>query len=279
MSATREDEPRHSAARMLAELDFPITKTRDEFVRLQAAFVAAVDPLITIMFDANEETEGHIGFVVRQMLLRAINDLVVAFHLVCHGYLNQGYNVLRIAYEACDILDLIEQDPGQADLWVSSAKPWQDFSPSRVRALLGADRQDPVYSAFCGASHPRFAGAQLTGYTLKPVDEQPSLVLRFGPFLIDENPAIGHAAAFVGSTLGRVATEFGQLVSIGAVTAERYESALRESALATADYMGIVSEVLIARGQPEAADLDQTFRRIVALVAGEDPPEGLDANT
>lgn len=274
MSAEREDEPTPSAARMLAELDFPITKARDEFARLQAAFVAAIDPLIATMFEANEETEGHLGFVVRQMLLRAINDLVVAFHLVCHGYLNQGYNVMRIAYEACDILDLIEQDPRQADLWVTSPKPWQDFSPSRVRALLGVDRQDPVYSAFCGASHPRFAGAQLTGYALKPVDEQPNLVLRFGPFLIDEHPAIGHAAAFVGLTLGRVATEFGQLVSIGAVTAARYESALRESALATAAYMGIVSEILIARGQPEAADLDTTFRRIVALVAGEHHADG-----
>jgi hypothetical protein len=266
--SNKEHEPNQSAARMLAELDFPLVGVRAEFMRLQEAFVAGIDPLIGLLFAARSEPTGDMGFVIRQMLVRAINDVVVAFHLICHGYLNPGYNVMRIAYEACDILDLIEQDASQAELWVRSDRPQRDFAPGRVRRQLGTE-QDPVYSAFCGLAHPRFDAARLTGYARAASDDPDAMefVVRLGPFLIDNHPAIGHAAGFLGTTVGRIAGEFGLLANLGAVSVGEYERALGESANAMMGYMAIVSEILIARGQPEAVDLDQTFQTIVAALS------------
>jgi hypothetical protein len=209
--------------------------------------------------------------VIRQMLVRAINDLVVAFHLMTHGYLNQAYNVMRTAYEACDVLDLVAQDPNQAELWITSERPQRDFAPAEVRRKLGRG-PDPIYSAFCGASHPRFEAVRLTAHARPAAEnpEQPNVVVRMGPFLIDDHPAIGHTAAFLGTTVGRLSVACGQLLAIGAVSSERYESSLNESARALARYMSIVSGILIERGQPEAADVRKTFQAMVDRLAADE---------
>ena len=186
----------------------PIAQARREFAELETAFVDAIDPCISLLMSAHEHTEGHLGFAVRQMLVRATNDLVVAFHLLCHGYLNQAYNTMRIAYEGCDLLELLAVDPSKAELWVTSERPQSDFGPGRVRDLLG-NPKDEVYGEFCAMSHPRFAAARLTGYARAPIDDlqQTDMILRLGPFLIDDHPAIGHAAGFLGMTVGRLSVQ------------------------------------------------------------------------
>lgn len=256
---------------MLIELDMPIARARREFAELETAFVGAIDPCISLLMSAHEDTEGHLGFAVRQMLVRATNDLVVAFHLLCHGYLNQAYNTMRIAYEGCDLLVLLAVDPSKAELWVTSERPQSDFGPGRVRDLLG-NPKDEVYSEFCAMSHPRFAAARLTGYARAPIDDlqRTDLILRLGPFLIDDHPAIGHAAGFLGMTVGRVSVQCHQQVQLGATTVQDYEQALDRSVRALATYMNLVTEILISRGQPEAADMKNMFDDVVADMLREE---------
>ena len=239
---------------MLRELDFPVVEMRDEFARLQEQFIAAVDPWVKLFFALEPKTADEQGFAIRQLLVRAINDVVAAFHLLCHGYLNQAYNTMRMAYEGCELLELLGSDPDQAELWVNSKKPWRDFSPRNVRDKLGKDGVDEVYSQLCAYAHPRFEGSRLTGYSRRPAnqpDADHTHILRLGPFLIDDHPAIGFAAGFLGSTVAYIGLRASHLALTGAVTADLWEQALRRSMAGVAAYLESVTRILIARGVPE----------------------------
>ncbi len=89
----------YSAAKMFLELESPPGAWRERHGRIQAAFVRSIDPLIAIFLRSGGRGTGEGHFAIRQVTVRAINDLVVAVHLALHGYLNQSYNSLRMAIE------------------------------------------------------------------------------------------------------------------------------------------------------------------------------------
>jgi hypothetical protein len=250
--------------KLLAELDRDTSVWRDEHQELRDLFVGAAEPMAQLLFDVRE-APGHQGFAVVELVTRALNDLIVAFHLTLHGYLNQAYNDMRMAWEACDLLKLVGADPAEATLWIESEKPWQDFAPSAVRKKLNKPKLDELYDEFCSQSHPRFKGAKLTGYMLQKADGEPASRLSLGPSpLIDERPLLAHAAMFVGVVLGRLMVEMHHLVDVSNIDEGSFKGMAEEVMEAINSLITAAVKLAAKSGQPDAADeldqLQRTFR-------------------
>lgn len=184
----------YSAAKMFLELEGPARMWRERHGRIQATFVRAIDPLIAMFLRSGGRGTGEAHFAIRQTTARAINDLVVAVHLALHGYLNQSYNSLRMAIESMELRELLSSQTGAAAEWVNSDKPHRDFAPGAVRKRLQRPAYNELHGLFSERSHPRFEAAQLTGFmTNDMTSDVPVAVLRIGPFLIDDHPAVMEA--------------------------------------------------------------------------------------
>lgn len=236
---------RWSAAQMLMELGLPIASARPTHAAIQQEFVAVVDPAIDLVMGAHPTTTGESQFAVRQLLVRAINDVVAAFHLATHGYLNQAYNAMRMAYEACDIIELVARDPEEGRLWVNSEKPWSDFAPGNVRERLGKDRVDELYSHLSEMAHPRFVAARLTGFGRRSPNADGTtseeLLLHLGAFPLDGHPAFLFTVAFVTNTTALVVLRTSHLAATGAVSESAWEQTVEQSMAAQQRLVALVS--------------------------------------
>lgn len=230
MTAKDSGPPRYSAAQMLAELSLPTAAGRESHAAFLGGFVLAVDPMIDLLFSTRRDARGEQALAVRHLVGRVVNDLVASVHLLLHGYLNQAYGTLRMAYEGCDLLELIGRDANEATRWATTEKGWTDFSPKNVRTRLGSPGVDPTYSHLSEHAHPRFAAAHLTAYGRVPLDappnSKPQIVLQLGPFLVDEHPALWHAAIFVTQVTSTLALRASHLALSGAVTERAWDDAL-----------------------------------------------------
>jgi hypothetical protein len=235
----------------LDELDAPAASLRPSCQVLQESFIAAVEPLADLIMGARGRTAGESAFAVRQLLVRSLNDIVAAFHLLVHGYVNQGYSTMRMAYEGTDIIELVATDTEQGALWVNSQNPWRDFGPRAVRKGLGKPEFDEFYDHLCAMSHPRFTAAHVTGYRVAPRDEEaavPELVLRLGPFVIDTHPAVPLALGLLNSVLGLVVLRTSHLAITGAVTENVWNEALERSMAGQQRFVETLSSLLADAG-------------------------------
>lgn len=91
--------------RMQTELALP-SVGRDEHKAAEDAFVAALEHQMELLTASAGRGEGEAHLVIRQMVARALSDLMVAMHLARHGYLSQSYNAVRAAYESLDLAEL-----------------------------------------------------------------------------------------------------------------------------------------------------------------------------
>jgi hypothetical protein len=135
---------------------------------------------IHVRKDAHQQQK----FGIVHLITRSLSDLLAGGHLAAHCYMPQAYSVLRPVLDSCDLIELFGQDPEQATLWTVTEKAYTDFAPARVRKLIGRDKLDPVHSHFSeSGSHPRFAGARLSGGMRVAADnpEDRMAMLRIGP--------------------------------------------------------------------------------------------------
>jgi hypothetical protein len=254
--------PGSRVERFLDELDAPAASLRPAYRNLQESFVAAADPPLDILMTARGRTAGESAFAVRQLLVRCVNDVVAAFHLLVHGYVNQGYSTMRMAYEATDIIELVASDAQQGELWVNSSRPWHDFRPSIVRERLGKPRVDEFYDHLCAMSHPRFTAAHVTGFQVAARDDEatvPELVLRVGPFLIDDHPAVPLALGLLNSVLGLVMLRTSHLAISGHVTEQAWNDALDRSMAAQQRFVEQLASLLAASGIEGGEEIVQLF--------------------
>jgi hypothetical protein len=168
--------------RMLAELDFP-SGLRAPVLR---NFAAAADSLSLFVEGAarRPDVPGEQAFGIFHLLTRGLSDLVAGGHLLSHCYVVQAYSVMRPALDSCDLIELFACDPSEAELWVNTDKAHIDFAPAKVRKRLGQPMHDPVHGHFSeSGSHPRFAGARLSGSMKVAVDDPTErvAVMRIGP--------------------------------------------------------------------------------------------------
>jgi hypothetical protein len=181
-----------STDQLLAELDFPVVRWREQHRLLQAHIAAALDPWLVYLGDARSMGgEGHgereRAFAIVSLLSRSFTDLIAALHLTMHAYLNQAYSVLRATLEAFDLIELVGQHPEEGYRWVNTTQAYRDFRPADVRERLGKPRSDDLYNVISELGpHPRLVSSRLTGYMSVPVvkdaDTKKRVHLRLGPF-------------------------------------------------------------------------------------------------
>ena len=261
---------------MLTELATPAGSLRREHRELEAQFVAALDPLLKLFRGASSSGRGEGDYTVRQLIARAMSDTIASLHLLTHGYLNQAYSTMRTAYEGLDLARLLAHDPAEAKRWVETNKGHRDFSPGAVRERLGEDRFDPVYSQLSELSHPRFLASKLTAFGMqKEGDTGMTVVIRVGPFMIDEAPDHWIAACFLGPLIGKIGVGFSDLVLRGAVAEADWDAAIVTSSAAIAA-MGTLIASKVTEFGLDAEDLLQEFNRapeIIAQANAEHPDE------
>lgn len=242
----------------LHELASEVTRNRPDLNQFTADFIEAVEPLARLLVQTEPATQGtgYQQFAVMQLGARALNDLIVSFHLLTHGYLNQSYNAMRAAYEACDLMDLLATDPAQAELWKEGDKPWADFAPGRVRRKLGKSKLDPFYSHLSAMAHPTAKAADLTGHmTRDPQTGKESLRISLGPYAPEGSPIVAHVASLLAVVTGLVSVSLRHLATFGFVTEADYflEVTLCTTALTRLHMTAF--ELMAQSGQPEAREI------------------------
>jgi hypothetical protein len=235
--------------RMLAELAFPAGGFRQEARDLEERFTLALDPLLTLFCTVKAAGNGEQDFAVRQLIARAMIDLVASIHLITHGYFNQAYGTMRTAYETLDLVELFAKDAQQAKLWVNTEQGHIDFRPSAVREQLGKEKHDAVYSQLSELAHPRFAASKLSSFgKRKEGSDDLTVLVRVGPFILDGNADPWLAAGLLVPLVGTVSVRMSQLVECGAVTEADYFDALRRSQAGVVGMGKLVGEKLTALG-------------------------------
>ena len=183
---------------------------------------------------------------------------------------------MRTAYEALDLVKLLSIDPDQAKLWVNTKQGHRDFSPGAVRRRLGEDSFDPVYSQLSELAHPRFAASKLATFGKRGEEsEDLTVVVRVGPFMLDETADHWIAATFLGPLIGMVSVRLSQLAESGAVTEVAWENAVLASHTAIVEMGKLIGEKLSAFGLKSEGLLQQFDRssQIFASVNAEDADE------
>lgn len=260
--------------RLLAELDYPVSGWRSEHLEIQRLFCASAEPFAQLLVTPRQ-SNGHQDFAVNQILVRGLTDLVAAFHLAMHAYLNQAYNEMRMAFEACHLVELVGGDATEASSWIESEKPWVDFAPSKVRDKIGVTSPDPeVYSFMCGMAHPRFEGASLTGYQSRSADGSGTANLSVGPSpLLDDRPHLAHALNFIALTLQKLAAGAQHLVGPNGIDQASLMSCLMTVTAKAHELMKASHDLAASSGQPEAAaafeELEKSYRNGVGQLIGE----------
>lgn len=258
-------DPSGHVERLLDELEYPVTGWRAEHQEISRLFCESAEPFAKLLMTPRQ-SHGHQDFAVNQILVRGLTDLVTAFHLAMHGYLNQAYNEMRMAFEACHLVELVGTDATEASAWIESDKPWIDFAPKKVRDKLDVNSPDgEVYSLMCGMAHPRFEGASLTGYQSTSPDGSSAVNLSVGPSpLLDERPYLAHALIFISLTLQKLAAGAQHLVGPSGIDEASVISCLKEMTVKSVELLAVTHELAASSGQPAAVaafeELEKSYR-------------------
>lgn len=262
---------------MLLELATPVGVLRNEHRELEEHFAGALDPLMSLLGQAKRLGSGEAHFAVRQLLARAISDLIASFHLLTHGYLNQGYGTMRTAYEALDLVDLLSTKEGEAALWVNTEQGHRDFAPGSVRRRLGRNSYDEIYSKLSEFTHPRFEASKLGAIGRREEGaKRLEVLIRVGPFLIDEMADHWLAATFLLPLIFGVLTRMAHLVSSGAID----EAAWDHTALAMQGPLNEMADLITTRLADfdiDASAFAQTWKDIPKIIeeVNKMPEQGL----
>jgi hypothetical protein len=192
------------------------------------------------------------------LLARSLADLRCGQHLVSNGFVLQMASVVRPALESLNLIRLFAQDAAAADRW-ATGEHTRDFMPVRVREALGVER-DEVYSWLSAASHPRFAGFQMTAYNVirdedeeRPDDDPPRLHLFIGGLPL-ELPIVLNAATMPSNVLCQLALELDNC-PVRREVAWTWAAAARETIETVRPGYEAIGQILVGQS-PESAELN-----------------------
>lgn len=244
-----ESDDEINAERMLLELDFPAGET--ERRAILTTFARAIEPTrrMLVQQEIKRDANPHQKFAIMHLLTRCLSDLLAGGHLASHAYVSQAYCVLRPVIDSCDLIELFGADAEQAMKWILTEKGYADFAPGSVRKLLGRDKLDPVHSHFSeSGSHPRFAGAQISGGMRVAIDDpdEKTAVFRIGP-MWPEHPSTLLVWPFAFQLASRTAMCGHHLIAMAGdqkVASRIWLAAYRESLLASQEGCSLVLDQL-----------------------------------
>jgi hypothetical protein len=241
---------------------------------MENRFRDASDRVEQFLVEGAGRGQGAAQAATFHLLARSLADLRCGQFLVGEGFVLQMASVVRPALEALNLIDLFERDPGAATRW-SEGEDYREFMPGRVREVLGLEG-DEVYSWLSEASHPRFAGFQMTAYQMIPQGdaeqdnpEVPRLHLFIGGLPL-ELPLVLNAATMPSNVLCQLTTRLDQC-PVRREVAWTWATVARQAAETVRPGYVAIGDVLNEQF-PEGAELQaQMLARIDdAIQAGRD---------
>jgi hypothetical protein len=169
---------------------------------MENCFRDASDHIERYLVEGPAGMSGPAPIAILHLLCRSLADLRTGQFLASSGFPVQMYSLVRPAMEAINLIDLFAQDADAANDWMDG-KHWE-FRPAKVRDRLGLDK-DELYSWASAHSHPRFAGMQLTTYTVTDTSTGETTVRPYIGGLPLELPQVLMATTFPGTILGLLA--------------------------------------------------------------------------
>jgi hypothetical protein len=165
---------------------------------MENCFRDASDHIERYLTDGLASMSGTAPIAVVHLICRSLADLRSAQYLASSGFTVQMYSLVRPVIESNNLIDLFMQEPTAADEWMAG-EFWK-FTPKNVRTKLGLG-DDDVYKWACEHSHPRYAGMQLTTYTVTNMVTGETTVRPYIGGLPLEFPAVLMATTFPGNIL------------------------------------------------------------------------------
>lgn len=142
-------------------------------------FIQRLQNILDFLSDVVEPSKkGHAEFAKIGLFYLCVDELLAAFQLAQHSFINQSYSHIRTVSEALDKIELFNQQPKWAELWMAKIlDPKKEFWPSAVRKKLGKNKIDPLYSFFSElGAHGTFRGIQArTARSKQLVDGRPQI--------------------------------------------------------------------------------------------------------
>jgi len=143
---------KHFKADVLIE-DLEISpKVKDEKSKqFKDVFVIGLQATLDLIYDVKLNTlSGVASFGQLSLLGMCVNELLVAFHLVQHQYVNQAYTHIRTVFEHVNTVELFRIKPEWAEVWCGDEEKEikKELSPFGVRKKLGKAKKDPIYGFF-----------------------------------------------------------------------------------------------------------------------------------
>ena len=129
----------------------PELKEDNSSKEIRRVFPTRLQNIFDFIFDVQQGSfQGASNFAQFGLLCMCANELVAAFHLSQHYYINQAYSHMRTVLEHLDKVRLFRTNQRWADVWCSDdeKKIRTELSPSSVRKKLGQEKFDPLYGLF-----------------------------------------------------------------------------------------------------------------------------------
>lgn len=188
------DEDCLNASALLKILERPTEKDLEILRDTRAIFEKQLQTVLNLLSDVtNKSVHGIDQFATLSLFYFGVDELLTAFHLSQHSFINQAYTHIRTIHELLEKIQLFYEQPEWAELWSSTEpkdqrKILRELSPASVREKLGKKRFDPIYSMFSELGpHGTFRGIQ--SRTARQIDqndeERPNINMWVGgnPFI------------------------------------------------------------------------------------------------
>lgn len=233
--------------------------------KMENCFRDASDHIERYLTDGLAGMSGTAPIAIVHLICRSLADLRSAQYLASSGFTVQMYSLVRPVIESINLVDLFVQEPTAADEWMAG-EHWK-FKPAAVRKKLGLG-DDDVYSWACAHSHPRFAGMQLTTYTVTDSAGQTTVHPYIGGLPL-EFPSVLMATTFPGNILCMLSHSLSH-ATVKREVAKTWPTVARKVGEELLPGFEAVYEALEAHGLPgdESAKLIASVKEAIAS-AGE----------
>lgn len=161
------DEDCLKASALLKILERPTEKDLEILRDTRVFLEKQLQTVLNLLSDVtNKSVRGTDQFAKLSLFYLGVDELLTAFHLSQHSFINQAYTHIRTIHELLEKIQLFHEQPEWAELWSSTEpkdkkKILRELSPASVREKLGKQRFDPIYSMFSELGpHGTFRGIQ-----------------------------------------------------------------------------------------------------------------------
>ena len=186
---------KHFDAKQLIKIleSAPSTTRLANEIALEGIFTNKLQNILDLLFDISQLTQtGPASFAQVNLLYMCIDELLAAFHLARHRFINQSYAHIRTVIEHLDKVELFKEQPQWVEVWIGDdeKKIWDELKPGAVRKKLGNQVHDPLYSFLSKlGTHGTFKAVQSRTAMVVPAskDETTKILVWVGGCPLDHN--------------------------------------------------------------------------------------------